>query len=208
MEYGQICSDADKLKLEARNGLLQLDEIRRLTDLGWDDATSVVLDAAMVQRLHLFATADIYSYAGNFRTGPVGIDGTNHVPPPHEEVPGHVDDMLKYVADHWSAKPVHLCSYLLWRCNWIHPFFNGNGRTTRGIAYLAFLLKLGYEPGGSPSFVEMIHADRRLYYSALDEADAVWAASGQVDVSAMEKIVSQLLAKQLMQIVADAGIAP
>jgi len=93
---------------------------------------------------------------------------------------------------------------VLWRCNWIHPFLNGNGRTTRGLAYLTFLLRLGYEPGGAPTFVDMISQDKFLYYGALDEADAAWA-QGRLDVSAMERTVSELLAKQLLQIVTDAG---
>lgn len=207
MEHGQICPDVDVDALESRNAVLQFDEIRRLAELGWAEPSSVAIDAAMVKHLHSFATADIFSYAGQFRDGPVVIHGTGHVPPPADEVPGHIDDMVKYVADHWDAKPVRLCSYLLWRCNWIHPFFNGNGRTTRGIAYLTFLLRLGYEPGGDPTFVDMISADRTIYYSALDDADAAWAA-GRLDVSAMEQIVSRLIAAQLLKIVDDAGARP
>lgn len=206
MEYGQICADVDMERLEARNGLLQFDEIRRLADVGWANPGTVAIDDTMVQRLHAFATDGIFSYAGTFRTGPVGIGGTGHVPPPASDVPGHIESMTAYVAANWSAKPVHLCSFLLWRCNWIHPFFNGNGRTTRGLAYLAFLLRLGYEPGGAPTFVDMISADKRLYYSALDDADAAWAA-GKVDVSSMEAVVSRLIAAQLMQIVDDAGVS-
>ncbi|TMQ20127.1 MAG: hypothetical protein E6J90_16795 [Deltaproteobacteria bacterium] len=93
---------------------------------------------------------------------------------------------------------------MLWRCNWIHPFRNGNGRTTRGLAYLTFLLRLGYEPGGTPTFVEMISDNRTLYYAALDDSDAAWL-KGRLDVSSMEQKVSELLAKQLVQIAADAG---
>jgi len=113
--------------------------------------------------------------------------------------------MFKYVVDHWDASPVHLCSYLLWRCNWIHPFRNGNGRTTRGLAYLAFLLRLRYEPGGSPSFIEMIGDDKSLYYSSLDDADAAWR-DGRIDVSSMEKKASELLSKQLVKTLAEAGV--
>ena len=148
MEPDQICSDDDVVALQARNGLLQFDEIRRLAASGWADPASVLIDAATIQRLHLFATIDIFAFAGVVRDGDVGIGGTGHVPPPAHEVPGHLEDMIAYVRDNWSAKPVHLCAYVLWRCNWIHPFFNGNGRTTRGLAYLVFLLRLGYEPGG------------------------------------------------------------
>lgn len=203
-ETGQICSDEEKDEFEFRNAVAQYDEIRRLAARGWAEPGSVAIDAAMVRYLHSIVARDIYDFAGQFRAGPIGIGGTSHKPPPADEVSGLVDEMAEYVADHWDAKPVHLCAYLLWRCNWIHPFQNGNGRTTRGLAYLAFLLRLGFEPGGTPTFIDMISADKFLYYDALDAADAAWAA-GQLDLSVMEERVSKLLAKQLVQIVEAAG---
>lgn len=137
------------------------------------------------------------------RTGPVGISGTSHVPPPAESVPTYVDEMVAYINDNWDRKPLHLCSYVMWRCNWIHPFFDGNGRTTRALSYLVFLAKLGYEPGGTPTFVDMIAADKQPYYAALDDADAAYT-TGKIDVSSMESLVGTLLARQLMRIVRDA----
>ena len=103
--------------------------------------------------------------------------------------------MVRYVNQHWTAKPVHLCAYLMWRCNWIHPFFDGNGRTTRALSYLVFLARLGFEPGGTPTFVDMIASDKQPYYQALDDADAAWLES-RLDVSTMEALVSKLLARQ------------
>ena len=205
MEPGQICGDHEVLALQNRNAVLQYDEIRRLAALGRLDPSGVKIDVALLCHLHRFATADIFPFAGQLRDGSVSIGGTGHMPPPADEVPGHVDDMFRYVADNWDAKPVHLCSYLLWRCNWIHPFFNGNGRTTRGIAYLTFLLRLGYEPGGAPTFVDMISANQSLYYAALDAADAAWA-TGRLDISAMELKCSELLATQIKKIITDTGM--
>jgi Fic family protein len=207
MENDQICSDDDVKRLQRRNALLQFDEIRRLAAADRAQRGSIVIDAALVKRLHAFATADIFPFAGKFRDGPCQIDGTSHVPPPEDEVPGLVDDMLRYVVDHWDTSPVHLCSYLLWRCNWIHPFPNGNGRTTRGLAYLVFILRLGYEPGGDMNFIEMIGDNQPIYYAALDAADAAWA-EGRLDLSAMEQKVSELILTQLVKIVDDAGARP
>lgn len=204
MEPRQICSDEDVVALQARNGLLQFDEIRRLAAKGWEEPASVPIDAAMVRHLHEFATIDIFDFAGQFRDGPVWIGGTSHVPPPAEDVAGEVDDMMRYVRSNWAATPIHLCAYILWRCNWIHPFPNGNGRTTRGLAYLIFLLRLGYEPGGNPTFIQMISDDKSPYYNALDHADDAWK-QGVVDVSAMEQVVSEKLAQQLVSIIGDAG---
>ena len=205
MEEDQLCSDDEVDELERRNAFLQINEIRRLAAQDFALPGCVAIDAAMVKRLHVFATTDIFPFVGQFREGNVYISGTNHQPPPADEVPGYVDEMCRYVADNWDASPVHVCSYLLWRCNWIHPFRNGNGRTTRGLAYLAFILRLRYEPGGSPTFIERIGDDKNLYYSALDDADAAWI-QGRLDVSLMETKVAELLSAQLVQTLADAGV--
>ena len=157
---------------------------------------SAVLDVETIRRLHALACIGIYDFGGQFRSGPVYISGTGHIPPPAEEVVDHVDEMVRYVNTHWEASPVNLCSYILWRCNWIHPFPNANGRTTRGFAYLTFLLRLGFEPGGVPTFMDVIADDKQPYYAALDHADAQWSR-GVLDVSAMETVVTELLIRQL-----------
>jgi hypothetical protein len=51
----------------------------------------------------------------------------------------------------------------------------------------------------------MISDDKTSYYEALDHADDAWKR-GVVDVSAMEQVVSQRLAQQLMSIITDAGV--
>lgn len=198
-----LCGPQEVDDLESRNGLLQIDEVRRLA---YDSfrARAFTLDVATVLSLHEFATRDIYSDAGVIRNGAVSISGTSHVPPPAAVVPAFVDEMVAYVNANWDRKPLHLCAYLMWRCNWIHPFFDGNGRTTRALSYLVFLARLGYEPGGTPTFVDMIAADKRPYYLALDDADAAYKRDESIDVSTMEQLVGSLLARQLVSIVHDA----
>ena len=200
----QICTDSEKIDLEAQNGLLQFDEIRRLASEGWANPSPVPFAAPTLRSLHQLAVADVYSDAGFYRTNAVTISGSAHVPPPADQVPDLVEEMVRYILENWDAKPVHLCAYVMWRCNWIHPFTDGNGRTTRAVSYLVFLLRLGYEPGGTPTFVDQISADKSPYYEALDLADAA-SREARLDVSAMEALISQLLAKQLLQIVSDAG---
>lgn len=197
MLHKQLCADSEVDALESRNAVLQFDEMRRLAHESLAQG-SFALTSEIVLGLHECATRDIYTDAGRFRTGDVMIGGSQHTPPPHAEIPRHFQEMLDYVNSRWdTAKPLHLCSYLMWKCNWIHPFSDGNGRTTRAISYLVFVAKLGYEPGGSPTWVDMIAADKIPYYDALDAADAALKA-GNVDVAVMEELVGNLLAKQLV----------
>lgn len=96
-------------------------------------------------------------------------------------------------------RPAHLSAYLMWRMNWIHPFFGGNGRTSRAISYLALCAKLGFVLPGTKTIPELIAEDRDPYYKALRLADVEWEKQ-LLDVSAMEDLISRLLAAQLVQI--------
>ena len=100
--------------------------------------------------------------------------------------------------DNWSARsPIHLSAYVMWRLNWIHPFFGGNGRTSRAVSYLVLLAKLGYVLPGVLSIPEQIVTNRQPYYQALDDADLRWHRKQVVDVSKMEELISQMLLIQL-----------
>jgi Fic family protein len=189
----------EKADLEARNGLLQFDHVLALVD----EAVTVgtfKLRPSTVQTFQRIAIKDIYTCAGNYRTGPVFIEGTSHQPPPPEEVPAHVEALCDYVNDHWSESAIHLASYVMWRVNWVHPFMGGNGRTSRAASYLVLCARLRHRLPGRLSIAEQIVAERQPYYEALDQADAAWEANRTVDVSAMEALLSSMLAKQLLSI--------
>jgi Fic family protein len=189
----------EKARLEARNGLLQFDEVLRLADAAHQSG-QFRLRPSVVQAMQRIAIKDIYTCAGNFRTGPVVIHGTSHQPPNPEDIPRLVEELCDYVNDNWQqSTPVHLSAYVMWRVNWIHPFAGGNGRTSRAVSYLALLAKLGYKLPGTPTIPELIVDKRQPYYEALDAADAAWAA-GRVDVSEMESLLSSLLARQLVTV--------
>ena len=186
-----------KAELEARNGLLQFDEVLRLVD---ESKQGFRLRPSTLQRLQRLAIKDIYTCAGNFRTGPVYISGTSHQPPDAAAIAEHVEEMCDYVNSHWAtASALHLSSYLMWRVNWIHPFTGGNGRTSRAISYLVLCAKLGYRLPGTNTIPEQIVANRQPYYRALDAADAAWA-DGRVDVLEMERLLAEMLASQLASV--------
>jgi len=93
----------------------------------------------------------------------------------------------------------------MWRLNWIHPFADGNGRTSRITSYVVLCVRAGYEPPGSPTIPEQIVQNRQPYFQALDAADEAWRATGAVDVSEMENLLSALLARQLTAAFQQAG---
>ena len=126
------------------------------------------------------------------------IRGSIHDPPPAADVPALVAEMCEYANDD-RHPALHTAAYLMWRLNWIHPFSDGNGRTSRAISYLALCVKLGDGPlPGTLTVPAQIAADKPIYYSALDQADAILKAEDRVDVSAMETLLEGLLAKQFL----------
>ncbi|MDH5529741.1 MAG: Fic family protein, partial [Paracoccaceae bacterium] len=123
-------------KREASNALDQFDwameEVER-----WIAAGKPNLRVSTLLKLHRLAMDGIDQYAGNFRPAGVAIKGSKHFPVSRDDVPRYVEEMLEYVSDNWSEETaIHLSSYVMWRLNWIHPFADGNGRTSRILSYM------------------------------------------------------------------------
>lgn len=199
LEADLIRNPQEKAKAEARNGLRQF-------DLGM----SIVEDAlakdhfrlrpSILLSLHRAALEGINAYAGNYRPGGVEIKGSEHEPVGAHLVPELVEDMCEYVNDQWNnATAIHLAAFLMWRLNWIHPFADGNGRTSRVISYVILCIKLGFVLPGLRTIPEQIESDRNAYFEALDAADAAFA-DDKIDVSKMENLLESLLATQLTSI--------
>ena len=104
-------------------------------------------------------------YGGRIRFFDINIEGSKHVPPPNEEVKKHLLNMYKwYSANKHKLHPFELATMIHAKLTWIHPFEDGNGRTSRSIMNW-ILMKNGY-----PMF--FIPFERREeYYMTLEEAD-------------------------------------
>ena len=88
----------------------------------------------------------------------------------------------------------------MWRLNWIHPFTDGNGRTSRAVSYLVLSVATGMLLPGATTIPEQIIANRQPYYSALEVADAA-NREGRIDVGALEGMMADMLAAQLLSVV-------
>ncbi len=104
-------------------------------------------------------------YGGRIRFFDVKIEGSKHVPPPNEEVKKHLLNMYKwYSANKNKLHPFELAAMIHAKLTWIHPFEDGNGRTSRAIMNW-ILMKNGY-----PMFF-IPFEKREEYYMTLEEAD-------------------------------------
>ncbi len=105
-------------------------------------------------------------FAGRLRTGMVRISGAKFTPPAANKVSDLFDQCIQFLNQNphnWPA-PI-LAAYFHHQLVYIHPFFDGNGRTAR-LAMNLYLMKNGYPP------LIIQKADRKKYYSALRDADA------------------------------------
>lgn len=204
LEAELITDPEEKARREARNGLLQFDLVDQMIEEGLDPERKFRLRASKILALQRAAIDGISLYAGNYRPAGVEIKGSKHEPVGAHLVPELVEDLCDYVNDNWTEKsPVHLASYVMWRLNWVHPFVDGNGRTSRALSYLILCVRLGSSLPGNPSVPDQISANKDPYYKALEAADAAFGG-GSVDVSEMENLIGALLAKQLVKVHQDA----
>jgi len=156
------------------------------------------LRPSSIQELNRISIKNIEVEAGRWRDVPIVIEGSRHQPPAAEDVPRYIDELCEYVNEHWTDRsPFHLAAYVMWRLNWIHPFVDGNGRTTRAVSYYVLCARLEFHMPGVMTVPEMIAQNKDPYYRALEAADGA-ALTGSLDVSEMEYLLSDLLAKQMV----------
>ena len=198
-------SDEQIDKLEAENGLVQFDIMSRMI-VEAVSGKPFKLTPDAIRELQAAAVNGLEVGVGEFRTTPVKIDGTAHVPPDAARIPALVDEMCAYVNERLSpAQAVRLAAYTMWRLNWIHPFSNGNGRTSRAVSYLVMCVLLGARLPGKRTVPELIAENKQPYYKALDAADLA-CKNGKVDVSVMEQILTDALKLQITEAIASQAI--
>lgn len=199
-----ITDPIEEAKRESENAVAQFDRVLDLVDEVVRGSRPFRLRTSTILDLHRLALDGLSSHAGNYRPADVEIGQSKHIPPKAHLVTGLIDEMCDHVMDNFeSAQALHLCAYVMWRLNWIHPFTDGNGRTSRALAYFVLCAKIGYRLPGHVTLPEQIASDKAPYYAALEHADEHWA-SGSLDLAELEALLDECLAKQLVTAYDDA----
>ena len=203
-EEAQILSDPLELaKAESYNVVRQYRKISEMVEYFLDLEHPFKLRPSHISTLHREALRGISPLAGLWRPSSVAIEGSRHQPPQAWEVPERIEELCDYVNEKWmDKKPLHLASYVMWRLNWIHPFTDGNGRTSRAVSYLVLCIRLKTLLPGRLTIPQQIEREKTPYYKALESADVAWAA-GKIDLTAMKQLLGGMLAKQLHAVYED-----
>lgn len=202
----ELITEPDQLaRQEALNGLRQFDAVIEMVESYLHQNRAFKFRPSHLLHLHRYALEGISIYAGNWRPAGIQIGGSKHQPVGAHLVPEMVEELCDYVNASWDTRSaIHLASYVMWRLNWIHPFTDGNGRTSRAASYLILCLRTGYLLPGRRTIPDQIAENRTPYYKALEEADDRYR-DGNIDLTEMERLLEELLAKQLLSVLADAG---
>lgn len=200
-----ITDPREKAEREARNALQQFDTAIKLID-DWllTAERPFRLRPSLIQQLHRIALDGLSAFAGNWRPAGVEIQGSKHEPVGAHLVAASVEEMCDYVNEKWKQKTaIHLAAYVMWRLNWIHPFDDGNGRTSRMLSYIILCVRSGQHLPGKNTIPEQISRDKTPYYKALDAADDAYR-NDRIEVSVLEELLSAMLANQLVEVYQDA----
>lgn len=104
--------------------------------------------------------------AGKYRSVPVSISGSRHIPPQSWQIPELMEDLGLWIQENKDLHPVIFAAEIHERVATIHPFIDGNGRTARLIMNLS-LLQSGYTIANISGETE----NRLQYYNALEKCN-------------------------------------
>lgn len=125
-----------------------------------------VLSGQDILMLHGFVMRSIEDdFAGRLRNSGVRIAGANFVPPNATKVSGLFDELVNFInTNPLELNAIELATVFHHKFVYIHPFFDGNGRTVR-LAMNLLLMRHGFPPA------IILKTDRKKYYDALNQAN-------------------------------------
>jgi len=148
--------------LEARDHIMALDYLYDLVENGKNHTISEHL----IRSIHQIIMQDTdKQWAGVYRNSNVIITGANYNPPDALNISHKMKEFIDWIKN--NKKKLHIIEFsalLHHKLVFIHPFFDGNGRTARIIMNL-FILQYGFP------LVIIFKNDCKKYYSVLSQAD-------------------------------------
>ncbi|UPQ78842.1 Fic family protein [Flavobacterium azooxidireducens] len=146
---------------EAKNHEKAIDYLYSFVD---ENYTLRSIDILSLHELVLRMIED--EFAGRIRNGGVRITGANFVPPNANKVSDLLDELIDFVnTNPLGLNDIELATVFHHKLVWIHPFFDGNGRTVR-LAMNLLLMRKGFPPA------IILKNDRKKYYEALNQANS------------------------------------
>lgn len=181
-----------------RNRAQQYDFLRTAFEVWVDHRADFQIDRQFLCDLNLYAVQYLSEQPGRYRDGK-NVTVGKHVPPPHAEVEELMARFWENLGRLWGRmSAVESAAYAIWAVNHIHPFLEGNGRSSRALCYFILCVKYEFWLPGALSVPEQIRLHHRpRYCEILSRMDAAMDGNGMTDLSEMTVLLSELLAHQL-----------
>lgn len=149
--------------LEAKD---QYDALNFLYELVEKNSKPTLSEMLIRQFHELVVKKTDEEWAGKYRHGNVIIVGAKHSPPDASLVPSLMEDLVEWFRKNYRKfHPIELAAIFHHKLVFIHPFFDGNGRTARLIMNI-LLMKYSYP------LTVILKNDRSKYYRTLAAADS------------------------------------
>lgn len=131
----------------------------------------------------------VQNYVANAMTGEI-----IYTPPPALEVPILMADLVNWINGEQETHPVLVSGIAQFQLVHIHPFLDGNGRTSRLLSTLC-LYRSGYDFKRLFSISEYYDRDRRRFYDAIQRV-----REGGMDLTGWLEFFVQGLSTQLTEV--------
>lgn len=140
------------------------------------------LSVDLVLRLHQIITDKTFEkgqeqFAGRFRDDQVYIQDSSgriiYTPPPADQVPHDMERLVAWinqVEEGSFTHPIIKAAIIHFHLVYIHPFFDGNGRTSRALFYF-YLIKNEYEFFKYFSISAVVEKSKAQYYKAIKDVE-------------------------------------
>ena len=163
--------------VEESNNVIEIEGLRTVYEHIFKNPYSADFDVYLLKELHqlLYSHAPYPEKAGQFRTINARLDGSSVKLCPYEEIAKKIylvnKDINKLIKNSDKAYDssadlfdyIEKCIKLKCKLIYIHPFFDGNGRTVR-----AFINKMFALVGVPPIYVH--EYDKKIYHMAMQKA--------------------------------------
>lgn len=121
-------------------------------------------------------------------------DATIYTPPSPDEVPALMRELVAWLNNPRDVHPVLVSGIAQFQLVHIHPFLDGNGRTSRLLSTL-YLYRAGYDFKHLFAISEYYDRDRRAFYQALQSVER-----SHMDMTGWIEFFTQGLATQLVEV--------
>ena len=95
---------------------------------------------------------------------------TIYTAPPYTEVQSLMNSLIEFINTNNDIHPIVKACIIHFYFVYIHPFFDGNGRTARAISYM-YLLQNGYDFFKFFSISSVVREEKKKYYKSIKDVE-------------------------------------